>query len=83
MKKEYKRDRADSKIGKIVVDRELCIGVASCIAVAPQVFKLNGENKAIVIDPNAVDDDTLIMSAQSCPLKAVLLLDKKGKQIYP
>ena len=26
------------RIGKIIVDRSLCIGAASCIAVAPGVF---------------------------------------------
>lgn len=83
MQQEYKRDRADSKIGKIVVDRELCIGAASCIAVSAETFQLNGENKAVVIDPNAADDDTLMMSAQSCPTKAVLLFDKEGKQVFP
>jgi ferredoxin len=83
MRQEYKRDRADSKIGKIVVDRELCIGAASCIAVSVESFKLNGENKAVVIDPNAADDDTLMMAAQSCPTKAILLFDKEGNQIFP
>lgn len=81
--KEYIRTRPDSKIGKIVVDRELCIGAASCIAVTAETFKLNGENKAIVIDPNVVDDDTLMMAAQSCPTKAILLFDKEGNQIFP
>lgn len=83
MKQEYKRDRTDSKIGKIVVDRELCIGAATCIAVAPKTFKLNGENKAVVIDANAADDEKLLMSAQSCPTKAILLFDKDGKQVFP
>lgn len=81
--KEYIRDRADSKIGKIVVDRDLCIGAASCIQVAPATFELDDENKAVAIDANAVDDETLKMAAQSCPTKAIFLFDKEGKQIYP
>ncbi|MDP2933341.1 MAG: ferredoxin, partial [bacterium] len=80
---EYLRTREDSKIGKIVVDRDLCIGAASCIAVAENTYKLDNENKAVVIGPNAVDDDTLLMSAQSCPVRAILLFDKDGKQIFP
>lgn len=79
--KEYLRKRADSKIGKIVVDRELCIAAAPCIAVAPLTFKLDKESKAVVIDADAVDDETLLMAAQSCPTKAILLFDKNGKQI--
>ena len=83
MQTEYIRDREDSKIGKIVVDRDLCIGAASCIAVAAKTYELDGENKAIVIDPNAVDDETLMLSAQSCPTRAIFLFDKDGKQIFP
>jgi len=79
--KEYLRTKEGSNISKIVVDRDLCIGAASCIAVTPQTFELNGDNKAIVIDANAVDDETLKMAAQSCPTKAILLFDKEGKQI--
>jgi len=79
--KEYLRTKEGSNISKIVVDRDLCIGAASCIAVTPQTFELNGDNKAVVIDANAVDDETLKMAAQSCPTKAILLFDKEGKQI--
>ncbi len=81
-KQEYQRKKEDSKIGKIVVDRELCIAAGSCVAVATETFKLDEENKAVVIDPDTVDDETLIMAAQSCPTKAILLFDKDGKQIY-
>ncbi|OGI99468.1 hypothetical protein A3H53_02925 [Candidatus Nomurabacteria bacterium RIFCSPLOWO2_02_FULL_40_10] len=81
--KEYLRNRADSKIGKIVIDRDLCIGAASCIAVSSATYELDNENKVVVIGPDAIDDETLLMSAQSCPTKAILLFDKDGKQIYP
>ena len=81
--KEYIRNKADSKIGKIVVDRDLCIGAASCIAVAGTIFELDGENKAVAIGPDTADDATLIMAAESCPTKAILLFDKDGKQIFP
>jgi ferredoxin len=81
--KEYPRNRADSKIGKIVIDRDLCIGAASCLAVSGVTYELDGENKAIVTGPDAIDDATLLMSAESCPTKAILLFDKEGKQVYP
>ncbi|MCX6716526.1 MAG: ferredoxin [Candidatus Taylorbacteria bacterium] len=81
--KEYIRNKEGSKISKVVVDRDLCIGAASCIAVSGATYELDGENKAIVIDPNAVDDTTLVMSAESCPTKAILLFDKEGKQVFP
>ncbi|MEK7110694.1 MAG: ferredoxin [Patescibacteria group bacterium] len=81
--KEYSRNRADSKISKIVIDRDLCIGAASCIAVSGATYELDGENKVIVIGANEADDDTLLLSAQSCPTKAIFLYDKEGKQVFP
>ena len=81
--KEYVRNRADSKIGKIVIDRNLCIGAASCIAVSGATYELDGENKAVVTGVDAVDDATLMMSAESCPTKAILLFDRDGKQVFP
>ena len=81
--REYPRAKEGSNIGKIVVDRDLCIGAASCVAVSPATFELDGENKAIVIGADAAGDEELKMAAQSCPTKAILLFDKEGKQVYP
>jgi len=81
--KEYIRNKEGSNIGKIIIDRDLCIGAASCIAVSGATYELDNENKVVVIDGNAVDDDTLIMSAESCPTKAILLFDKSGNKIFP
>lgn len=81
--KEYPRDKADSKYGKIVIDRDLCIGAASCIAVSSITYELDNENKAVVTNANEIDDETLLLSAQSCPTKAIFLFDKEGKQVFP
>ena len=81
--KEYPRDKEESNIGKIVVDRDLCIGAATCLAAAPDTYELDDENKAVVIDANAVDDESLTASAQACPTKAILLFDKEGKKVFP
>jgi ferredoxin len=85
-------------IGKITVDRNLCIGAASCVAVAPGVFELDSENKAVILKNNGTSDsgpveygvlrdkadhDTLMLAAQSCPTKAIILHDEEGKQIFP
>ncbi|HBB49874.1 TPA: ferredoxin [Candidatus Nomurabacteria bacterium] len=71
------------KIAKIIVDRDLCIGAASCVAIAPGVFALDDENKAFVVDQNGADNDTILLAAQSCPTKAIFLFDENGNQIYP
>lgn len=71
------------KIGKIFIDRDLCIGAASCIAVAPEVFELDKENKAVVKNKDGADDETILLAAQSCPTKAIMVYDEEGNQIYP
>ena len=71
------------KIGKIYVDRDLCIGAASCVAIAPGVFQLDEENKAYVADEKAADDETILLAAKSCPTKAIIVFDTEGKQLYP
>lgn len=71
------------KIGKIVVDRNLCIGAASCIAVAPGVFELDSENKAVVYNDKGADDETILLAAKSCPTQAILIFDEEGNQIFP
>ena len=81
--KEYPRNKEGSKIGKIVIDRDLCIGAVSCIAVSGETYELDGESKVIVKGSEVADDDTIMMSAESCPTKAILLFDKDGKQIFP
>ncbi len=81
--KEYARDKEGSNISKIVVDRDLCIGAASCLAVSGTTYELDDENKAVVVDANAVDDAALLESAESCPTKAIFLFDKENNQIFP
>lgn len=71
------------KIAKIAIDRDLCIGAASCVAIAPGVFGLDKENKAYIVDLNGADNEMIITAAASCPTKAITLYDKKGNQIHP
>ena len=77
-----------TKIQKIVVDRNLCIGAASCVVMAAGVFELDAENKAVIkqkgvknsgpagreeLENAAIDDTALVQAAQSCPTKAIFL----------
>jgi len=68
---------------RVKVDRNLCTGVGNCVAIAPTVFRLDTENKAVVLDPSSVDERTLWDAVQSCPEKAIILDDDKGNQLYP
>lgn len=69
---------------KIAVIRDLCIGAAPCVAIAGAVFQLDEEGKAIVIDPQGADDETITLAAQACPVLAIILTDEQsGAQIFP
>jgi len=68
---------------KVRVDRDLCIGVGNCAAYAPTVFALDEENKAVVLDPSSVDNDTLLEAAESCPENAIIVEDAEENQVYP
>lgn len=73
----------EKKIARIEVDRDLCIGAESCVVVAPEVFAMDDENKAVVTNPKGTDGDAILMAAQACPVAAVFLYDEDDKQIYP
>ena len=68
---------------KVKVARELCIGVGNCVAIAPTVFKLDDENKAVVLGPNSVEEHTVMEAAESCPENAIIVEDDDGNQLYP
>ena len=69
---------------KIGVERGLCIGAATCIAVSPKVYVLDKEAKAIILD--SADEDTIeniIESAKACPVAAIIIEDAQGNRIFP
>jgi ferredoxin len=68
---------------KVRVERELCIGVGNCVALAPTVFEFDEENKATVLNPSSIDDDTLLEAAESCPENAIIVEDDQGHLLYP
>lgn len=68
---------------RIEVKRDLCIGASSCVVVAPGVFELDSELKAIVKDPNGADAHTILEAARACPTLAIFLYDDDGKQVFP
>mgnify|MGYP001584493381 FL=1 len=76
-------DNPTPKISKIIVDRELCIGAASCVAIAPGVFELDDDNKATVLSVEGADADTILLAAKSCPTRAISVFDDHDQQIYP
>ena len=69
---------------KVSVVRSKCIGAASCVAIAPKVFQMDKENKAVVISQDGNSDDEKLLAAQSCPTAAIVVIDEEtGEQIWP
>jgi len=51
----------------VKVDQEKCIGCGLCANLAPEVFEMNDEGKAVVVNPSADAGDV----ASQCPVEAI------------
>ena len=64
------------------VDRSLCIGSGDCVDTAPDVFQLDADDKAIVVDPDGASVDDVVGAAQNCPVSAIFVAGEAG-DLYP
>lgn len=74
------------KIRKLTmrIERNLCIGAATCVALAPKAWVLDDEAKAIILDTCEEEtDESLLEAARSCPVLAIFITDENGKQVFP
>ncbi len=67
---------------RIEVDRALCIGSGDCVDAAPDVFQLDGEDKAVVVDPDGAPVDEVLEAAGNCPVSAIFVIGEDG-DLYP
>ncbi|HEX2413599.1 MAG TPA: ferredoxin [Thermoleophilaceae bacterium] len=66
----------------ITVDRALCIGSGDCVDTAPDVFQLDEEDKAVVVDPDGASADDVLDAAANCPVSAIFVVGEDG-DLYP
>ncbi len=66
----------------VTVDRSLCIGSGDCVDTAPDVFQLDDEDKAVVVDPDGAPLDDVIQAAANCPVTAIAVIGESG-DLYP
>jgi ferredoxin len=66
----------------ITVDRALCIGSGDCVDSAPDVFQLDDEDKAVVVDPDGASVDDVVTAAGNCPVSAIFVTGQDG-DLYP
>jgi ferredoxin len=67
---------------EIEVDRALCIGSGDCVDTAPDVFQLDHEDKAVVVDPDGAPTDVVVEAAGNCPVSAIRVIGPDG-DLYP
>lgn len=82
---------------KIIIKRNLCQSAATCVAVAPETYKLDDEFKADIKDNRHVVKDEgwiykveaddrklkqIIGGAKACPYNAIEVYDEKGNKIH-
>lgn len=81
---------------KVKVDRSLCIGAASCVAVSANTFELDSEGKAVIKKKDGTttsdavsfsdineSEQTIEHAAKSCPVNAIIIVetDQQGNEI--
>jgi ferredoxin len=64
---------------RIVVDLTVCQGYAQCAFLAPESFRLLGD-EALMYDPapDAAQRQRILRSAAACPVQAILVEDDDG-----
>jgi len=68
----------------MTIDQNLCIGAATCVALAPKAWALDEQAKAYILETAEDEmDDVLVEAAKACPVAAITIIDDTGKQIFP
>jgi ferredoxin len=69
---------------RIEIDRNVCIGAASCVAIGANTFTLDDKNKVLIVEGEWDSDEIVLAAAQSCPVFAIKVFEAEtGKQIFP
>jgi ferredoxin len=68
---------------RVRIDRGLCVGFGDCTEVAPEAFRLDGEDVVVFTQPERVDRARLVAACDACPVDALTVWDEEGHQIVP
>lgn len=81
---EENKERFVREVGKYTVKviPSKCIAAASCVAISPEIFKLNEENIAEVIQEGEDTEENVLLAAQSCPTGAIEIYEGEEK-VWP
>lgn len=67
---------------RVEVQRDVCIGSGDCVDSEPRVFRLDDEDIAVVIDPDAAEVQEIVDAASACPIAAIFVFGEDG-YLYP
>jgi ferredoxin len=69
---------------KIRIERPLCTAeMKNCVLVAPEVFEIDAEGKAIVKNPHGSSEGKILRAALACQQRAVIVTEEDGSPIWP
>lgn len=68
---------------RIQIDPMLCVAFAECVTVAPEAFRLNGDDMVEFVEPQRVERERLLAACAVCPVDALLVWDGSGRQLVP
>jgi ferredoxin len=75
---------AGKKPVRVRVERDKCVGAAMCVAVAPSIFEIDAEGKAVVRLELVDEPERAMQAAEECPALAIVLNDAEtGEQLFP
>lgn len=68
---------------RVRIDRTLCVGFGDCVTEAPEAFVLDESGTAVFVEPETVERDRLLRACDACPVDAITVWDREGKQLVP
>jgi ferredoxin len=78
-------DAVERSIGDLTVsiDRSRCVGFAQCVDESAQAFQLHDDEKVAFVVPEQVTREDLLRACGACPVEALLVVDRDGRQLVP
>lgn len=72
------------QIGKYTIKlvQSKCIAAASCVAISPDVYKLNENNLVELVENGNDEAENILLAAQSCPTGAIEIYEADNR-VWP